>query len=182
MKRALLSLAALAVASASAFAGVTKEDLKKLISAGVGDDVVIAFIRANGGLDPLSADDVVELKGLGASDKLLAGVLDDKAPAAKPAPAPDNAAPVLRETVRETVVLPQTQTVYVERPVYVPQPTYYTPVYYRYPAYSYSYVNCGPRYSYPRYHHYSHRPSFSVHYGSRSHCRTRGGVSVGFRW
>jgi hypothetical protein len=194
MKRTLLSLALLGAASAVAFAGVTKEDIKKLVAAGVGDDVIIAYVRANGGIASLSADDVVELKGVGASDKVLSSVLGEKAPAAKEAvqapplsEAPSaGAAPVQRETI----VL--REPTYVERPVYVQQPVYVGPSYYSTPVYyrpsPYYYSNCYPRYSYayyPRYSSYScgpryySRPSVGVGYTRYS---GRGAVSVGVRW
>ncbi len=201
MKRALLTLSIAAVAASSAFAGVTKEDLKKLISAGVSDDVITAFIKANGGVDPLSADDVVELKKAGASDKLLQAVL---APKAEPAPAiPSQPQP---STYAQPV---QRETVYVDRPIYVERPssTYYV---YDYPTTTYSHPTYAvypssttycwrhrahhhcttytsyPSYSYayyPRTSYYSScGPSYGVYYSHGSHRSHRSSWSIGIGW
>ncbi len=181
MKRAILTLSILAVAAGASFAGVTKEDLKKLVAAGVSDDVIAAFIRANGPVDPLSADDVVDLKKAGATDKLLQSVL---APAQAPAPA---AQPVMPPTYQqEQRIAERERLVYVDRPVYTQplQPRYvdyYVPstTYTYYPSYStYSYYprystygSCWPRTTYYSGHHHHH---------SRHHHHS--GFSLGIGW
>ncbi|HTF57940.1 MAG TPA: hypothetical protein VK661_11975, partial [Planctomycetota bacterium] len=78
--RAILTLVLLAVAPAFAAAQASKEDLKKLAKAGLSDDVIVAFLKANGGAVKLSSDDLVDLKSAGLSDKVLAAML---APAEK---------------------------------------------------------------------------------------------------
>lgn len=162
-------------------AQVTKEDIKKLVAAGVSEDVVLTYVRANGPAPKLSADDLVELKQAGAGEKVLAAL----AAGTTNAPAP--------------------RTEVVEKPVYVPQTTYV----YSQPAASsywcsshYGYDSCStyvrPVYTYagyyPRYYggYYGsgyYRGGY-VGYGwgrgyyGGGHCypRARVGVSVGFRW
>lgn len=122
-KKALLSLAFLASYPLALAADVGKEEIKKLVAAGVSDDVILAYIRAHGPVARLSADDVVELKQAGASERVLGALVN---PSAAPSPAPTPERPVERV---------------VERPVYVPQTTYvYVP--------SYSTVWCGTHYRY----------------------------------
>jgi hypothetical protein len=70
---------------ATAFADVDKEELKKLVRAGLSDDLIIGYVRQKGPLVRLSADDVVELKNAGLSDVLLVSLLPHQAPAPKPA-------------------------------------------------------------------------------------------------
>lgn len=205
MKRALLTLSIVAVASSAAVAGVSKDDLKKLIAAGVSDDVITAFIKANGGVDPLSADDVVELKKAGASDKLLQAVL---APKADPAPATQPYAPSQPRPSAPSYAQPvQRDTVYVDRPIYVERPStsYYV---YDYPTTTYSYPTYAvypstttycwrhrahhhctthtsyPSYSYayyPRSSYYSGcAPTYGVYYGH--HHGRRSSWSIGIGW
>jgi len=64
----------------SATADVTKEDVRKLVEHGLSDDVILAFIRANGPIDPLSSQDLVELKRAGASDGVVVELLRSKKP------------------------------------------------------------------------------------------------------
>lgn len=90
-------------------ADVTKEDIRKLVENKIGDEVILAFLRANAPVRTLSSDDLIELKKLGASDKVLEAMLpkipaktastEPAKPEVKPQPAP----------VRETV--------YVQSPV-----------------------------------------------------------------
>lgn len=58
-----------------ALADVTKEDVKKLASAGLSEEIILSYIRANGPVTKLSADDLVELKGAGASDRVLGAMV-----------------------------------------------------------------------------------------------------------
>src|SRR6188508_1879234 len=84
---ALTFLAALPLA-----AQVSKEDIKKLAAAGISDDVILSYVKANGPVAKLSAEDVIELKQAGTSEKVLsvivAGSMPAPAPAAPAAPAP----------------------------------------------------------------------------------------------
>lgn len=173
MKKFALAFATLAALPLAAAADVSKEDIRKLVAAGVGDEVIVSFIRANSPVHKLSADDVVELKQAGASERVL-GALMGSAPAA----------PARRVETVERVV---------EQPVYVPQTTYVysTPYYYGsyYPS-SYYYGSCYPSYYYPRYSYSSYcGPTYyrgysgyaGYGYGYRS-CGPRVGISVGYRW
>lgn len=83
-KKSIGTLAAVLLLSAASFADVTKEDLKKLAGAQVSDSVVIAYIRAYGPMPRLTAQDLIELKNAGVSDRVLEAVAGDP----KPAPAP----------------------------------------------------------------------------------------------
>lgn len=164
MKKALMALAFLGAWPLAAAADVTKEDIKKLAAAGISEDVILSYIRQNGPVAKMSADDLIELKQAGVSDKVLGALTG-----ASPAPA----AKVVEK--KETVVVPQTTVVYdTPRTYYVPSYSYYAPsysygtycwshrrygcctsTYWSYPYYSsYSYNYCYPRsyyYSYPRY-------------------------------
>src|SRR5258707_360108 len=62
MKKLSLALTFLAALPLAAIAQVSKEDLKKLAAAGISDDVILSYVRANGGVARLSADDVIELE------------------------------------------------------------------------------------------------------------------------
>lgn len=178
MMKTLAFLLALPLAAA---AQATKEDIKKLVGAGVSEDVVVTFIRAHG-QPRMSADDLVELKQAGAGEKILTAL------AGSPVPAP---VPASRIEVVEKVV---------ERPVYVPSPTYV----YSTPSVSsswcgshYGYDACGFSYARPVISYTSSwypRSYYSSWYGSRNYyggyggyrsyssCRPRVGISVGWRW
>lgn len=161
MKFAAFALfAALPLAAA---AQVSKEDIKKLAAAGVSEDVILTYVRANGGAPRMSADDIVELKKAGVGDRVLAALAGSTS-----APAP---------AVVERVV---------EKPVYVPQTTYVyssTPSYYTYDSYPsyyyrpYVYASWYPRSYYSGWCGPSYRSSY--YYSS---CRPRVGVSIGWRW
>ena len=96
-----LAWVALGVFALPAAADVTKDDLKKLALAGLSDEVVLAFIRANCPVQRLSADDIVELKQAGLGDTALAAVVGGPAPVVE----------------RRVVVVP--------RETYVEPPSYY---------------------------------------------------------
>ena len=178
MKRALLTLSALAVVAGSAWAGVTREDLKKLLTAGVSDEVISAFIRANGPVDRLSADDIIELKKAGASDKLLVSLVPPKAEENKPVPQSRPQPPVQIPQVPPNfqVETPRRET---EPSYYVQQPAtaYVEPAVYRtytpYPSTAYySYPSCGSYYSW----------SWPSWCGSYSRYHRRSGWSIGWCW
>ena len=183
MKFAAFALfAALPLAAA---AQVPKEDIKKLAVAGVSEDVILTYIRANGGAPRMSADDLVELKQAGVGDRVLATLAGTSTSAAAAEPSYERA---------------------VERPVYATRPTYV----YAAPNASagwcgshYAYDYCAPYYSYyrPTYLSAGYYPNYwrsgwygGGYYGggwgvglgySRywgGHCGSRYGVSVGLGW
>lgn len=67
---------------------VSKEDIKKLVAAGVSDDVIVAFIRTHGPVAALSAEDMIDLRNAHVSDRVLAAMVQASAapPAASPEP------------------------------------------------------------------------------------------------
>lgn len=132
----------------SAFADVTKEELKKLASAGVSEDVILSYIRANGPVVKLSSDDLVELKQAGLGDRVLTAAASGTAPSVS-APAPASAPATLVET---RVVSPPVTYYYsgYDRP------------YYSSPSYSFGAYYYSPSHS----NHYSHRSSHYGHHGS----------------
>jgi hypothetical protein len=183
MKLAAVALfAALPLAAA---AQVSKDDIKKLAVAGVSDDVILTFVRANGGAPRMSADDLVELKKAGAGDRVLASLAGTSTS--------DAAAEAPSERV-------------VERPVYVTRPTYVYSTPYAGSGWCgshYAYDSCGSYYyyrptylyasTYPRYWGsgwYGHGGYYGGGWGvglgySRywgGHCGSRYGVSVGLGW
>ena len=177
MKTTLATFAFLAALPLAAAAQATKDDIKKLAAAGVSDDVILTYVRANGPLPKLSADDIIELKQAGAGEKVLnalAGQTTALAPAAAPAPA--------RTEVVERVV---------ERPTYVyttpSVSSYWCSSHYCYDT-CHTYVRPIVTYSSYYYHrpyyysHYYYRPSVSVGYGWGRRCGSRWGVGIGWGW
>ncbi len=80
--------------AANLSAGV--EDVGKLVAAKVPDDTILTVIGNSGVNYHLTSDDIVYLSTLGTSQKVLSALLQSKAPSSfAPAPAPDNAAPVV---------------------------------------------------------------------------------------
>jgi len=173
MKTFALALTILAALPLAAAAQVSKEDLKKLSAAGISDDVILSYVRANGGVAKLSADDVVELKNAGASEKVLAAALGTaQAPAAPPARSAPSAPSAPQSYYTPEYSYPSSTYVYDSSPYY------YTP------SVSYAALSIGPvwpfyysSYYYPRYYNNCYRGGF---YGGYSSPRfySRGSVGV----
>jgi len=183
MKTIAWTLTLLAGLPLALSAEVTKEDLKKLAAAGISDEVILSYVRANGPVAKLSADDVIDLKQAGASEKVLSVALGNApapAPAYTPAPAP-----------RQSYTAPATTTVYDTTPyyyqpsvsyaAYVATPVYYPSSYYYDSYYPRYYSTCYPRTYYSSYstRYCAPRYGVSVGFGS-SYCSPHYGVSVGF--
>ncbi|HLY76180.1 MAG TPA: hypothetical protein VKU80_18920 [Planctomycetota bacterium] len=173
MKKLAMALTFLAALPLAVAAQVTKEDLKKLAAAGISDEVILSYIKANGGVAKLSAEDVVELKQAGASEKLLSVALgSSQGPAAAPAPAPAPSASPAYGT--EGYALPSSTYVYDS------DPYYYTP------AVSYAALSIGPlwpySYCYPRYYNNCYNNCYPRTYGYGTYYTGRyyGGYSRGF--
>jgi hypothetical protein len=141
---------------------ITKEDLRKLLDAGVGDQVIVEYIRSNGPAEPLSVEDVTELKKAGASDSVLRAMLD----ASRTSDAVTPTAPKGTTTYSDSSSYSYSYPSYSYSYSYAP---YYYPYYPSYPFFNYSYY---PRstyyypyssYRYYPYHSYNHYP----HYYSR---------------
>jgi hypothetical protein len=105
----------------------TKEDLIKLFGAGFSEEFLIEFVRARGRPNSLSASDLVELKNLGLSDRLLGLLLGDPlSPAGAASPEgplavwPD---PLFQDTTVFAVVPLQTPFFSAGAVIYVPPDT-----------------------------------------------------------
>jgi hypothetical protein len=171
MKTLAMTLTFLAGLPLAVSAQVSKEDIKKLTGAGISDEVILSYVKANGPVAKLSAEDVIELKQAGASEKLLSVILGSAA-----------AAPATERIVeRQVVTRPATSTYVYDSTPYYYTPTsyysdyyytprsYYSPSYYYYPSYYSS--SCYPRYSY-------YSPSFSIGFSSGRYCSPRGYLGV----
>jgi hypothetical protein len=82
------TISLLSCLTTAAFADVGKEELKKLVQAGLSDDLIVNYVRYKAPLSRLSADDVIELKKSGLGDSLLVKLLPYQEPAAEASPAP----------------------------------------------------------------------------------------------
>lgn len=160
MKKFLIAAAVLAAFPLAAAADITKEDIKKLIGAGISDEVIVTFIRSHGPVSKLSPDDLIELKQAGASEKVLGAV------------AGGASAPAQKVVVQRNVAVPQTTVVY-DTPTYTYLPSA------AWCSSHYLYDSCyGVRpytfssYYYPRYS-YSYWPSTSFYF-SRGHSHSHG--------
>lgn len=71
---------------ATSVSDVTQDDLQKLAAPGISDSVVLAYLRSNGPVPKLSAQDLIELKTSGVSDAVLERIASgDPHPKAEPA-------------------------------------------------------------------------------------------------
>lgn len=113
MRKAVVVLGVVLLLSGTAFAGVTKEDLKKLTAAQISDGVILAYIRSHGPVPKLSAQDLIELKNAGVSEKVL-----EQLASGDPKPAP---APVQTKVIERRIhVVPPPAVVYAPRVWYGP--------------------------------------------------------------
>ncbi|HVR87263.1 MAG TPA: hypothetical protein VMU54_23265 [Planctomycetota bacterium] len=55
---------------------LTKEDVKRLVAAGVSDDVIVVFIRSHGPVSPLSTEDLIDLRAAQVSEKVLSAMVE----------------------------------------------------------------------------------------------------------
>src|SRR5262245_5591053 len=81
MRRVSWTLAMLLCLAAASFADVGKEELKKLVQAGLSEDLILGYVHSKGPVARLSADDVIDLKKAGLSDSLLSKLIPLQAPA-----------------------------------------------------------------------------------------------------
>lgn len=88
MARILRPVAAFLLMAAPLAAYCSKEDVRRLVAAGISEDLITTFVRAHAPMERLSADDLADLKKTGASDRLLQLLIDMAS-----APAPVDAAP-----------------------------------------------------------------------------------------
>jgi len=179
MKTIAMTIALLAGLPLALSAQVTKEDIKKLTAAGISDEVILSYVKANGGVARLSAEDLVELKQAGASEKLMTTVLS-----VTPAEPRTNVAPQQRQAYTAPATTPYVtdSTPYY----YTPSSTYYSDYYSPSYAASYSYGSYGPYYPsyyyssyYPRSYYYSSCYPRSYYYSSCYPRYYSPGLSIG---
>ncbi|MDQ7779462.1 MAG: hypothetical protein RDV41_07100 [Planctomycetota bacterium] len=109
---AMLLILGIALAAATplpAAERLTKEDVARLAAAGVGDDVIVLKIKADGAVFDLSTDDILYLKSAKVSDEVIAAMLmTSVGPAAVPLavpPAVPSAAAAVTEPAKVEVVV-----------------------------------------------------------------------------
>lgn len=161
MSKTLLSLVFLAAAPLAAVAQATKDDIKKLATAGVSEDVIVAYVRSNG-VPKLTADELIELKNAGVGEKVLTALASPSAPAAQPSQ-------------------PATRTEVIEQPVYRTQYVYTPSVSSYWCSSHYAYDACRPSYYYPSYYYPTYtyaRPYYSSYYSG--YCGPRSYGSYGY--
>jgi hypothetical protein len=147
--------------------GVTKEDIRKLLDAGVSDSTIIEYIRANGPAEPLSVDDVTDLKKAGAGDSVLRAMLDSSRATDAVTPSTDRSTTTYSSTSPSYSYYSSYPSYsypsysYYSTPYYYPYySTYYPSVYFSYyprsyySSYRYPYYHNHNYYNYPRYNHY----------------------------
>ena len=84
------------------FAEVSKVEISKLAKAGLDEAVILKYIEANGPVQPLSAQDLIDLKSEGVSDRIIAAAMSQ----ARPAPAALPATPPAAATARPAISAP----------------------------------------------------------------------------
>lgn len=67
---------------------LTKEEIQRLVQAGVSDDVIVAYIRQYGPVGPLTAQDLIDLRHENVSEKVLTAMV-----ASSTAPSPSQTDP-----------------------------------------------------------------------------------------
>src|SRR6185503_6593797 len=85
------TLAILSCLASAAVADVGKEELKKLVLAGLSDELIVNYVRYKGPLARLSAEDLIELKKSGLGDALLVKLLPMQEPQPEGASSPQPA-------------------------------------------------------------------------------------------
>jgi hypothetical protein len=126
--KAILAAAFLMLSGSMILANVTKEDVKKLLVAGVSENTIVLYIRQNAPASPLTADDLIDLKGAGASDAVL-NALQDASRTSASASSYSSAGSTTSPDYAPT-------TYYYSYPYSYSYPY---PYYYYYPYYSYPY-------------------------------------------
>ena len=140
---------------------VTKEDLRKLLDAGVSDQTIIEYIRSNGPAEPLSVEDVTDLKKAGASDSILRAMLE----ASRTSEAMTPSHPPADRSTTTTYYSYPSYSYSSYDPYYYPYYSYYPSLSFSYSYYPRSYYRYPYSYAYPRYNHYSYPHSVSPYRG-----------------
>jgi glucan-binding YG repeat protein len=86
MKR-ILCVVAIAMVAVSCWASSPYDDLTKLVKSGTNEDVIISFINSSSASYSLTPDQIIQLKAMGASDKVIVAALKhERTSTASPAP------------------------------------------------------------------------------------------------
>jgi hypothetical protein len=144
---------------------ITKEDVKRLVAAGVSDDVILEFIRTHGPVAAMTAEDLMELKKANVSEKVLSALVaaSTAPPSASPEPKENSALPYESwwytpygypyEYYYGPYFWLYSGPLYRRYPYrygYTPYSYRYYPYYYHYPRYPYGYHWTPPRHELPR--------------------------------
>ncbi|MDD5675021.1 MAG: hypothetical protein PHC61_12705 [Chitinivibrionales bacterium] len=81
MKKIMTFLAIAGLGIFTSWASQGYDDLAKLVKSGVSEDVIIAFINTSGTGYVLTADEILQLKDMGASGKVITAAIQRKKPA-----------------------------------------------------------------------------------------------------
>ena len=123
------------------------------MAAGISDDVIVDYVRANAPMQQLSAQDLIDLRQANVSEKVLSAMMEaTRAPAVAPTQTQE-ASPTVVYSYSSPWYYPYGYSYYPGPYVY---PYYYSYPYYRYPYYHYPYYN-RPYYSYPYHYSYPYR-------------------------
>ena len=137
---------------------VTKEDVRRLLNAGVSEQTIVEFIHRNSPAEPLSVEDMTELKAAGATDAVLKAMLEASrtsetvTPSSSYSPSDSDAYP----SASYSYSYPQ----YYYYPYYTPYYSYSYPYYYPYYSYYRPYSYYRYPYRYPYYQNYNYGRSY----------------------
>ncbi|MGB7566252.1 MAG: hypothetical protein WBM07_00215, partial [Chitinivibrionales bacterium] len=81
MNKLMILAAMVTLAVFSCWATEGYNDLAKLVKSGVSEDIVIAYVNSSNVSYALTPDEIMELKKMGATDKVLTAVIQKKKPA-----------------------------------------------------------------------------------------------------
>jgi hypothetical protein len=143
------------------------EDVLKLSRARVSEDVTLNYIQNSGTIYNLSAQDLINLKNEGVSDKVLNAMQDQRKHVVETTAA-SSAAPAVQVYTAPTTTATTATPVYAPQPIYVQEPAYYDSIVNVEPDYtpaSTVYVIPYSSPTYPRYTYASSYPSYG-YFGS----------------
>jgi hypothetical protein len=135
------------VLTVGVLADIGKNDVKRLLQAGIGEQTIVEFIRKNAPAEPLAVDDITELRNAGATDAVINAMLG----ASRSSVGPSDNANGTTVVDGYAYPVPAYSYSYASYPYYY-YPYYYYPSRYYYRPYRYYPYN---NYYYPRYPYYS---------------------------
>jgi hypothetical protein len=158
-------------------ADVGKDDVKRLLQAGIAEQTIVEFIRKNAPAEPLTVDDITELRSAGAGDAVINAMLEvsrtSDALTRSSYGAPDNSYSGGTTVVENyTYPAPAYYPSYSYSSYYPYYSTYY-PYYPYYPYYYYRPYRYYPYYNYyyPRTHYYPKYPYYNSRYYPNNYYR-----------